>query len=87
MVISALARLRHRSAQLNAKLTKDMATEIAPTREMLRQSLVELYKLGYWREHPDEFHFYMRLFRARTPVRINAQPSTSGLGRTDQCSP
>ena len=87
MVISALARLRHRSAQLKAKLTLGTATEVASAREMLRLSLVELYDLGYWREHPDEFRIHMQMFRAKTAMRFSVQPSTSGLGKTDQCSP
>lgn len=87
MVISALARLRHRSAQLNAKLTSGTATELASARELLRLSLVELYEIGHWRQHPDEFRYYMRLFRGHICHDIIALPSMSGLGRTDQHSP
>ena len=87
MVISALARLRHRSTQLKARLTLGSATDVASAREMLRLSLVELYELGYWREHPNEFRIHMQMFRAQAATRFNGQPSTSGLGRTDQCSP
>ena len=85
MDIPALARLRHRSALLERKLASAATADTETAREMLRQSLVELYQLGYWREHPGEFRSFMRLFRAR-PC-LSAPPSMSGLGRTDQCNP
>ena len=87
MVISALARLRHGSAQLKAKLTLGTATDVASAREMLRLSLVELYQLGYWREHSDEFRIHIQMFRAKTAMRFSVQQSMSGLDRMDQCSP
>lgn len=85
MDISALARLRHRSAILERKLASSGTADTETAREMLRQSLVELYDLGYWRDHPCEFRSYMRLFRARPCLSV--PQSMSGLGRTDQCSP
>lgn len=85
MDIPALARLRHRGALLERKLASSGMADTETAREMLRQSLVELYELGYWRDHPGEFRSYMRLFRACQSLSV--PPSMFGLGRTDQCNP
>ncbi len=87
MVITALARLRHRSEQLTAKLAFGTASEIKAMRELLRLSLIELYELGHWREEPEEFKTYMRLYRACGPSRFTAPPSMSAPDRRDRCSP
>ncbi len=87
MVITALARLRHRSEQLTAKLAFGTAGEIKATRELLRLSLIELYELGHWRKQPEEFKTYMRLYRTCGPNSITAPPSMSAPDRRDRCSP
>ena len=87
MVITALARLRHRSEQLTAKLAFGTASEVKTTRELLRLSLVELYELGHWREQPEEFKTYMRLYRACGPSSITAPPSTSAPDKRGRYSP
>ncbi len=86
-MINALARLRHREKQMSAKLSTGTATEVLATRELLRQSLVELYEFGYWREQPDQFKYYMQLYRACRPMEFSAPPSMSAPDRRDQCSP
>ena len=86
-MINALARLRHRAKQLSAKLSAGTATEVLAARELLRQSLVELYEFGYWREQPDQFKYYMQLYRACRPVEFNAPPSMSAPDRTARYSP
>lgn len=86
-MINALARLRHRGKQLSAKLSAGTLTEVAAARELLRQSLVELYELGYWREQPDQFKIYMQLYRACRPMEFNAPPSRSAPDRRDRYSP
>jgi hypothetical protein len=87
MVITALARLRHRSEQLTAKLAFGTASEIKATRELLRLSLIELYELGHWREQPEDFKTYMRLYRACGPSSITAPPSMSVPDRTARYTP
>lgn len=87
MVITALARLRHRSEQLNAKLAFGTASEAKVARELLRLSLVELYELGHWREQPDEFKAYMRLYRACSARSFTVQESMTEPDRRDRCSP
>jgi hypothetical protein len=87
MVITALARLRHRSEQLTVKLAFGTASEVKTARELLRLSLVELYDLGHWREQPEEFKTCMRLYRACSPKSFSVQESMSAPDRRDQCSP
>lgn len=64
MVDLALTTLQSRSRHLRLKLEGGTAADIVRAREQLRLSLVELYKLGYWRERPDLFRNYMQLFRS-----------------------
>lgn len=87
MTISALAKLRHRGEQLTSKLAFGSQGEIAAARELLRQSMVELYALGYWREHPDQFKTQMRLYRACATRRFNALESMSAPDRMARRSP
>lgn len=87
MAIMALAKLRHRSDQLTVKLAFGTATEVKAARELLRLSLVELYDLGHWREQPEQFKTYMRLYRACSPTGFSAPESMSAPDRRDQCSP
>lgn len=81
MTLVALAKLQHRCERLTAVLAFGTATEIAAARELLRQSLVELYKLGYWRNEPDQFKNYMRLFRKVADIQFNAQVPMTEPGR------
>jgi hypothetical protein len=67
MTIYALAKLHHRSEQMTVKLAFGTKTEIAAARELLRQSLIELYELGYWLQHPEDMRKYMRLYRICGP--------------------
>jgi hypothetical protein len=87
MAIMALAKLRHRSEQLTAKLAFGTATEVKAARELLRLSLIELYELGHWREQPDDFKIYMRLYRACSPTSFSVPESMSAPDRRDRCSP
>jgi hypothetical protein len=87
MTIYALAKLQHRSEQMTTKLAFGTKTEIAAARELLRQSLVELYELGHWLQHPDEMRKYMRLYRICGPDYISVPPSMSAPDRMGQCSP
>jgi hypothetical protein len=87
MTIYALAKLKHRSEQMTAKLAFGTKTEIAAARELLRQSLVELYELGHWLQHPDEMRKYMRLYRICGPDYISVPESRSAPDRMGQCSP
>lgn len=86
-MINALARLRHREKQLSAKLSEGTATEVAAARELLRRSLIELYEFGYWREQPDQFKYYMQLYRACGPMEFSALPSMSAPDRKARYSP
>jgi hypothetical protein len=87
MAIMALAKLKHRSEQLTSKLAFGCAIEVKTARELLRLSLVELYELGHWREQPQQFKNYMRLYRACSPAGFSAPESMSAPDRTDQCNP
>lgn len=87
MTVAALAKLQHRSERLTAKLNSGTATEISAARELLRQSLVELYEKGYWREQPQQLKQHMRLFRACEATRFNAPASMSGPDRMDRYTP
>ena len=87
MTIYAVAKLRHRSEQLTSKLVFGTKTEIAAVRELLRQSLVELHQLGYWRDHPEEMRRYMRLYRMCAHGSISVPASRSAPDKMDQCSP
>ncbi len=87
MTIYAVAKLRHRSEQFTTTLVFGTKTEIAAVRELLRQSLVELYQLGYWRDHPEEMRRYMRLYRMCAGGSINGPASRSAPDKMDQCSP
>jgi hypothetical protein len=79
MTITALAKLQHRSEHLVKKLAFGTRTEVTAARELLRQSLVELYELGYWR--------YMRLYRTCSTEQISVPPSSSAPDRMGQYSP
>ena len=87
MTISALAKLRHRGEQLTTNLAFGSQDEIAAARELLRQSMVELYALGYWREHPEQFKAQMRLYRACAATRFNALESMSAPDKMGRYSP
>lgn len=87
MTLNAVAKLQHRSERLSAALGRGTATEIAAARELLRQSLVELYELGYWRERPDRFKEHMRLFRAVGAPSISARASSSVPDKRVRYSP
>ena len=87
MTLNALAKLQHRYERLGAALGRGTATEIAAARELLRQSLVELYELGYWREQPEQFRQHMRLFRSVEAPPISARVSSSGPDKRAQYSP
>jgi hypothetical protein len=54
---------------------------------LLRQSLVELYQLGYWREQPDQFKRHMRLFRASGPDQFTVPASMSAPDRRGRYIP
>jgi hypothetical protein len=87
MTLVALAKLQHRCERLTAVLAIGTATEIAAARELLRQSLVELYKLGYWRKEPDQFKNHMRLFRKVADLPFNAQEPRTVPDRMVRYSP
>lgn len=87
MTISALAKLRHRSEQLTTKLAFGSQSEISAARELLRQSLVELYATGYWREHPEQFKAQMRLYRACAAPRFSVPESMSAPDKMGRHSP
>lgn len=87
MIKAALAKLQHRCERLTSILTFGTATEISAARELLRQSLVELYQLGYWREQPDQFKRHMRLFRASSSNQFSAPVSMSAPDRRGQYIP
>jgi hypothetical protein len=87
METAALVKLRHRAAQLSTKLAFGTAMEIQAARELLRQSMVELYELGYWSKQPTQMGEYMRLFRASDASYISAPVSSSAPDRTVRCSP
>jgi hypothetical protein len=87
MTITALAKLRHRSEHLVKKLAFGTRTEVTAARELLRQSLVELYELGYWQAEPGEMRRYMRLYRTCSPEQISVPPSSSAPDRMGQYSP
>ncbi|WP_373475492.1 hypothetical protein [Sphingorhabdus sp.] len=87
MTLNALAKLQHRCERLGAALGRGTATEIAAARELLRQSLVELYEQGYWREQPEQFKQHMRLFRSVDAPPISARVSSSVPDKRAQYSP
>jgi hypothetical protein len=87
MVTKALNRLNHRSARLVEKLAYGTATEIKAARELLRQSMVELYELGYWRDYPEKMREYMRVYRASDGTYVSARASMSAPDRTARYSP
>lgn len=87
MTLNALAKLQHRCERLTAAIGRGTATEIAAARELLRQSLVELYELGYWREQPDQFKQHMRLFRTVGAQPINVPASSSVPDKMVRYSP
>lgn len=87
MTLNALAKLQHRCERLGAALGRGTATEITAARELLRQSLVELHELGYWRDHPDQFKQHMRLFRSVDAPPISARVSSSVPDKRVQYSP
>lgn len=87
MIKAALVKLQHRCERLTSILAFGTATEISAARELLRQSLVELYQLGYWREQPDQFKRHMRLFRASGPDQFTVPASMSAPDRRGQYIP
>jgi hypothetical protein len=84
---AALVKLQHRCERLTTILAFGTATEISAARELLRQSLVELYQLGYWREQPDQFKRHMRLFRASGPDQFTVPASMSAPDRRGRYIP
>jgi hypothetical protein len=87
MMKAALVKLQHRCERLTTILAFGTATEISAARELLRQSLVELYQLGYWREQPDQFKRHMRLFRASGPDQFTVPASMSAPDRRGRYIP
>lgn len=87
MMKAALVKLQHRYERLTTILAFGTATEISAARELLRQSLVELYQLGYWREQPDQFKRHMRLFRASGPDKFTVPASMSAPDRRGRYIP
>lgn len=87
MIKAALVKLQHRCERLTTILAFGTATEISAARELLRQSLVELYQLGYWREQPDQFKRHMRLFRASGPDQFTVPASMSAPDRRGRYIP
>jgi hypothetical protein len=87
MTIQALKRLQHRSEQVTTKLAFGTKTEVAAARELLRQSMVELYELGHWLHHPEDMRKYMYLYRICGPDYISAPVSRSVPDRRAQYSP
>lgn len=87
MMKAALVKLQHRCERLTSVLAFGTATEISAARELLRQSLVELYQLGYWREQPDQFKRHMRLFRASGPDQFTVPASMSAPDRRGRYIP
>ncbi len=77
MVEVALTALHFRSRDLRIKLERGVASDIVAAREKLRQSLVELYHFGYWREQPDLFRNYMRLYRSCRCLDVSVPVSSS----------
>ncbi len=89
MVERAVNTLQSRSSYLRLKLEGGTDSEIAHAREQFRLSLVELYSLGYWREHPDRLRGYMRLFRSCRCLDspVSARPSMTAPDRMARYSP
>lgn len=87
MTIMARAMMLCRKQQLEASLLQGNSTEIIAARELLRESLVQMHDLGYWREHPSQFKGYLRLYRAAGTLRFNAPASKSAPDKTAQYSP
>lgn len=87
MIKAALAKLQHRCERLTSILAFGTAAEISAARELLRQSLVELYQLGYWREQPDQFKRHMRLFRASSSDQFSVPVSMSAPDRRGRYIP
>lgn len=87
MTIMAQTKLKHRSEQLQTLLLKGNSVQIIAARELLRLSLVEMHELGHWREYPDKFQAYMRLYRASATIMFNPPASMSAPDKTDQCIP
>jgi hypothetical protein len=80
MVKAALAKLQHRCERLTSILAFGTATEISAARELLRQSLVELYQ-------PDQFKRHMRLFRASSSDQFSVSVSMSAPDRRGRYIP
>ncbi|MFN3451328.1 MAG: hypothetical protein ACK4ZE_04155 [Sphingorhabdus sp.] len=87
MTIMARAKLMCRKQQLESTLSQGNSAQIIAARELLRLSLVEMYELGYWREHPSQFKGYLRLYRAAGTLRFNAPASKSAPDKTAQYIP
>jgi hypothetical protein len=69
--------LKHRSERLRHLLNHGANGEIAAARELLRLSLVELYREGYWQKEPAELQRHMRIYRAAEPHGLSAPESMS----------
>lgn len=89
MIETAVIRLESRARHLQIALENSNAANIGTAREDLRQSLVELYRMGYWGDRADQLKRYMRLFRmCRCLDRpLNARPTTTEPDRTARCNP
>ena len=83
----ALAALQTRSRQLRQMLETGQPGQVTAARENLRLSLVELHHLGYWRERPELFRDYMRLFRSCRCLDVSAPPSKSVPDKMARYSP
>jgi hypothetical protein len=84
MTMRARARLQHRNTQLQTLLIAGSSLQIMAARELLRQSMVELHELGYWRDNPDQLNVQMRLYRAAAKMMFSPV-SMSAPDKRDQC--
>lgn len=81
MTDRALRTLEHRNERLRAALNGGTATEIRAAREMLRLSLIELYRLGHWRGQPNDLQNHMRLFRSAEPTESPSMTAPDKMAR------
>lgn len=88
MTRMALEKLNFRSDQLKARLKHGSSMEIKAARELMRHAMVELYDLGYWRNHPDQLNDYMNIYRScERGIDFTVTVSMSGPDKMVQCSP
>lgn len=88
MINTALNTLRHRSQRLSERQKAGTSLEVNAARELMRRSLVELYELGHWQDHPEQLRDYMDIYRASdSGVDFTVTASMSAPDRRAQCSP